>query len=93
MIAPCTVKPTKTAGRVRGKAKQPMRANKAKAKPCWALSQNSKACGKDDPGIKPKSVTKTRPAQKLRLKAGLSKEFGLGKATGLANSELGLQLI
>jgi hypothetical protein len=50
------------------------------------LSQNSKACGKDDPGIKPRSVTKTKPAQKLKLKAGLSKEFGLGKATGLAKS-------
>jgi hypothetical protein len=86
MIAPCRIKPSKTAGRERGKAKQPMRANKAKAKPCWALSQNSKACGKDDPGIKPRSVTKTKPAQKLKLKAGLSKEFGLGKATGLAKS-------
>ena len=80
MTAPCRIKPSKTAVRRRGKAKQPIRANKAKAKPCWALSQNSKACGKDDPGIKPKSVTKNRPAQKLKLKAGLSKEAGFGKA-------------
>lgn len=86
MIAPCRIKPIETAARERVKAKQPIRANKAKAKPCWALSQNSKACGKDDPGIKPRSVTKTKPAQKLKLKAGLSKEFGLGKATGLAKS-------